>query len=399
MPQKKTLTMLCFFDASKEGYPGAAYSYTDELMDAVVRFNNTDPEFRVEIKTKTFENDAERDRLLIELATSDGIDLIDTSLLPENAIGSEMFVDMLPYIDADGELDRGDFIQPLLKAMMRNGALYEYTDKFTLLTLLTQQGIFTGRAAWTTEYIQALVDGRADLDCISRERMSEGFILAATAEFIDRDTMTCSFDSAAFQNWLRFLNAQPEVIERYENQIVFHISTDLAGDAGFWARVMMDGEYAVAGFPDTEGTGSYFMKLNGVFGTDAPTLGCNTRVGILASGENHDGAWRFVRTLMTGERDASLTMGISVLKERFEKTLEAAVAAQPADSSMDGFNERDAQILREQVYNSQKLVSEDENLRAIIRSEAAAYFAGQRSVEEAAANIQNRVSLYLAEQT
>lgn len=402
VPEKHTLTMVCFGDSSDEmyQYQSTAYTYTSELMDAIVRFNNTDPEFKIEIKPVVYENEAERDRLLIELATSNEIDIVDTSLLPENAIKDGLFVDMLPYIDADEELSRDDFIQPLLNAMLKNGALYEYTDKFTLLTMITRRDIYTGHEAWTIDGIRELKTRTADLDCLSRERLLDSFILAATAEFVDWDEMTCSFDSTAFKNWLTFLKEQPSVIEKYENPLLFQISTDLAGDTGFWARTIMETDYAVAGFPEAAGTGSYFVKLNGPFDADAPSVGNNTRLGILASGQHHDGAWRFVRMLMTGESNANIMTGIPVLKERFERAVNATVTNQrDQQQNIDIFNESDAEILREQVYNTRKLVHKDETLRAIIQSEATAYFEGQKSVDEAAAQIQSRVSIYLAEQS
>ena len=402
VPEKHTLTMVCFGDSSDEmyQYQSTAYTYTSELMDAIVRFNNTDPEFKIEIKPVVYENEAERDRLLIELATSNEIDIVDTSLLPENAIKDGLLVDMLPYIDADEELSRDDFIQPLLNAMLKNGALYEYTDKFTLLTMITRRDIYTGHEAWTIDGIRELKTRTVDLDCLSRERLLDSFILAATAEFVDWDEMTCSFDSTAFKNWLTFLKEQPSVIEKYENPLLFQISTDLAGDAGFWARTIMETDYSVAGFPEAAGTGSYFVKLNGPFDADAPSVGNNTRLGILASGKHHDGAWRFVRMLMTGESNANIMTGIPVLKDRFERAVNATVTNQrDQQQNMDIFNESDAEILQEQVYNTRKLVHKDETLRAIIQSEATAYFEGQKSVDEAAAQIQSRVSIYLAEQS
>ncbi len=399
IPVKQTLTMVCFSDDSIDVEEGVRSStlYTEELMDAIIRFNNTDPEYKVEIKPVHFESEAERDRLLIEIATSKDIDLIDTSILPENAIKDGLLVDMLPYIDADTEISREDFIEPLLNAMLKKGGLYEYTDKFTLLTMMTREDCFPGREGWTVDGIRALMAQHAELDCLSRERLLEAFILAATAEFIDWETMSCSFDSPAFQSWLSFLKERTEHIERYENPLLFHISTDFAGVAGGWARQMMSTDYAVSGFPGTSGTGSYFVKLGGTF--DPDTRGSNTRLGILASGAHPDGAWRFVKTLMRGAKGERTIEGIPVFKERFEKALEAEMAKKhdvPADVVI--FGENDAQILREQVYNTTKIVHEDEALLQLIRAETAPYFAGQKTVEEVTRQIQTRVSIYLAEQ-
>lgn len=401
VPVKQTLTMACFSNDSIDVEEGVRSSnlYTEELMDAIIRFNNTDPEYKVEIKPVHYESKAERDRLLIEIATSKDIDLIDTSILPENAIKDGLLVDMLPYIDADTEISREDFIEPLLNAMMKRGGLYEYTDKFTLLTMFTREDCFPGREAWTVDGIRTLMVQHAELDCLSRERLLETFILAATAEFIDWETMSCSFDSLAFQSWLSFLKERPEHIERYESPLLFHVSADFVSEAGNWARTMMETDYAVSGFPNASGTGSYFVKLRGIFDEDAPTMGSNTRLGILASGAHPDGAWRFVKTLMLGAKGERSIEGIPIFKERFEKALEAEMAKKhDVGPGVVVFGESDAQVLREQVYGTTKLVHHDEVLLQLIRSETAPYFAGQKTLEETVQQIQTRVGIYLAEQ-
>ena len=62
------------------------------------------------------------------------------------------------------------------------------------------------------------------------------------------------------------------------------------------------------------------------------------------------------------------------------------------------FNADDAQRLREQVYGTTKLIRTDEQILQVIQSEINAYLDGQKTAEEAAKQIQSRLSLYLAEQ-
>lgn len=400
--EKQTLKLRYFYDSTL--YESIEHAYSDELMNAVIRFNNTDPEFRVEIEPTYYSSEADRDRLLIELATSEDVDLVETSFLPENALKEGLLVDMLSYIDADEEISRDDFIQPLLNSMLREGALYEYTDKFTILTTFTRAEWFPGRENWTIDTIQAIAE-QFDLTCLSRETMLERFILASTAEFIDWDAMTSSFDSPAFQNWLSFLKEQPQVIEQYDAPILFIPTDDFASYAGGTARHSMGGKpYVISGFPETDGTGSYFVKCSNLISSTF-VLGKNTRLGILASGKHQDGAWRFIRTLILGESEATLFMGIPVYKERFEKAIDALAIERIAErqAAVNGvpnmFNEEDAQMLRELVYHTTKLVHTDEALLNIIRSEAILYFEGQISVEEAVQQIQSRVGIYLAEQS
>jgi ABC-type glycerol-3-phosphate transport system substrate-binding protein len=294
-------------------------------------------------------------------------------------------------------ISREDFIPSLLSAMMKNGGLYEYTDKFTLLTMITKPELYSNHASWTTDEIQRLTE-EMNLDCECRESLLDNFVLAASGEFIDRDTMTCSFDSENYRAWLEFLKALPSSVEGYENPLVFRCIYDFAGDAGTWARTIIEGEYTVSGFPNTESTGSYFIKLNGFFDYDSPTIGDNTRVGILASSKAPEAAWRFVRTLMLKESDSTIAQGIPVIKSRFENALSNSISDEASERNTGVFTENDAQMMREQVYGTSKMVYDDDSLLRIIRSEAVMYFEGQKGLDDTVSQIQSRVSIYLAEQ-
>ena len=409
IPVKQPLRLGCFGYTGGEMYADAQangalpYSITMELLDTIVRFNNTDPQYKIEVVPITYANEQERDRVLIELATRSDLDLLDTSRLPDNALDSGLLANMLPMIDADETISREDFIEPLLKLMTQSGGLYEYTDKFTLLTMTTHADLFPGRDQWTVENIEVLIDAHPEMDALwhslDRELITTLFCWAATAEFIDRDTATCSFDSPAFVHWLELMKALPDGGQYSEEAKLMNICYDLASQAGHQEKYMMKGEYVVAGFPETQGTGSYFLKLGSSPNAWRGTMGENTRIGILAASGNQAGAWRFVRQLMEGAESASLIDGIPVFKASFERALTAQIS--------DDFDERfqisymteeNAEELRQQVYNTTKLVDTDEGMIRILRDEINRYFGGQVTAQEAAKAIQSRASIYVSEQ-
>ena len=406
VPVRKPLVLACFAEISDDtmAYRTREYDFTPAMMDVVLRFNNTDPEYKISLKPLTYTTEAERDRLLIDLATSDDVDLIDTSFLPDNALDAGFLTYMLPYIDQDSELSREDFIQPLFNAMIKDGGLYEYTEKFTMLTMSTHPELFPGREGWTVEYIEGLLAEHPDVDALwhslDRELVLCYFSYAATAEFIDWEDMSCSFDSPAFSHWLRLIKELPYSGEYNENAKLLNISHDYAMDAGFSCRYMAKGDYVVAGFPETEGSGSYFLRLGSPINELTRSMGGNTRLGIMASGHNKDGAWRVVRMLMTHSDGYGIDGGIPVYKDSFEKAVDLDVTdREDPRFGIAYYNADDAAHIREQVYGTEKLARYDEQVFAVIRSEAEAYFAGQKTAEEAAGQIQSRLSIYLAEQS
>lgn len=410
VPVKKVLTLACFGDTGAESYEyfqqaGAPpYSMSLKLRDSIIRFNNSDPEYRIEVKPLLYNNESERDRLLIELATSEDIDILDTSFLPDGALDAGLLADMLPMIDADETISREDFIPSLLQAMMKHGGLYEYTDKFTLVTLLARPELFPGRESWTVNQIEELIAQHPECaplwQSMNREMIVTVVSWAATAEFIDWESASCSFDSRAFQDWLRLLKKLLDDKSPQDEEKLMAFCYDFASDAGFSSRYPFQSDYAVAGFPSTEGTGSYLLKLGSSAGESRSTVGQNTRIGIMASSKHQEGAWRFVRTLMMSEseEDQSISFGIPASRERFERVIDSSLSNNGEFQGLAMFNADDAQRLREQVYGTTKLIHTDEQILLVMQSEINAFLDGQKSAEEAAKQIQSRLSLYLAEQ-
>lgn len=415
VPVKKTLTLGCFADATAEGYEYSETDYTcpEVLLDAIMRFNQTDPEYRIAIKPMVWHDEAERNKLMIQLATENEIDVLDTSLLPPGAVDRQLLVDLLPYIDADPDISREDFIPSLFSALTERGGLYEYTDKFTLLTILGAEHLGISREEWTPEKAIEVLTQEDGAPYMTQEQMIILFSWAATAEFMDRSSGTCCFDSPAFVGWLELMKRlpviSPEGASFFSPGCDWRISYDFASEAGYRPRMTFKDEAAVLGFPGSTGTGTYFMKLLPAEGTGHSgqlmlgdgmmwTSGCNTSLGVLASSENKDGAWRFVKTFMQGEDEPYLTDGIPVLRAGFERAVENSMQRQQSNvNDYESFNEKDAAVMRELVYGTDCMVIRDDAVMDTLKTEITAFLSGKESAEEAARLIQSKMSLYMSE--
>lgn len=403
--ERQTLRLLCFGNAGTDAYQYSltGYDYSGAMMDAVIRFNNTDPEYKVEIVSWVYEDEAERDRLLIELSRTEDIDLVDTSFLPEGAVDAGLFVDLLPYLDSDGELSREDFIQPLLNGMIYKGGLYQYTARFSMISMAVNEELFPGRENWTSQAVMDMSEEYGAMPGADREKLSSLFQQAATAEFIDWENMSCDFESPAFINWLELL-LKLATEEGGEGLHPLTIVSDMAGDAGPTLRKPygreQDFSFVVAGFPDTQGTGSYFIPMSREterFNISLSTRGQNASAGILASSPNKEAAWRFIRCLMLSG-GTGISEGIPPLKESFEDVLESSITYEAEeDYIVDFFRAEDADTLRQQVYGGSKLAHLDPALLDILDREFTAFLEGGSTARDCAGQIQSRVSLYLAE--
>ena len=417
IPKKDRLVLACFGDSSDDSTvnPFTSYVCTDALKDAIIRFNNSDPEYKIEIRPVVYNSEEERELMLIELINSGDVDLIDTSLLPEGEVDDGLLVDLLPYIDSETELSREDFIPSLLEAMMRDGGLYEYTDKFTLLTMTAPAGLLPEGEGWTAEKILELSNENPELLFpMSGDELLQCFMWAATGEFIDRDAGKCSFDTGAFASWLELLKTTYERdTGEYRGERLFAVWNDFVSGAGHSVEGSHGGSYAPLGFPEAEGSGSYFMELarpglNGGLGYYEAELnlrssGRNTSLGVMASSEKRDGAWRFMSSFMAGESEPYIYDGIPVKRDSFEKALENQLERslknkQEQKLPYDIFGEQDAEYLRQLVYSTDKMVINDPVLLELMSREINAFMGGKCSAQDCASQIQSRVSLYLAEQ-
>ncbi len=416
VPVKDTLTLACLGDTTSDGYPvnggyfgstNRTYVYSDTLMDAIFRFNNSDPDYRVEIKPYIYSSEEERTRLLIDLAANGEVDLIDTSLLPDGAADSSMLVDLLPYLDADAGISREDFIPGILSAMMRNGRLYEYIDRFDILTVTTRQSFAEG-GEWTAERMCRLAMQNPELRI---ENNAENLVLlfsrAATAEFMDTANAECRFTDPAFTEWLKLLKAlcTSDSPDWRTEEYTFYIDYDFPTHIGDNSRRFAGGEYSVVGFPNVE-NGSYLMRYGtptargygSIIADGMMTVGADTSIGIMASSQHRDGAWRFVKTYMSGAEDVDLLYGIPANKASFERAVTNALAREQDERDRyPRFTESDAEYIRSIAYNTTKCVVNSPEVMDTMRTVINAYLGGQYTEEAASAQLQSRLSIYLSE--
>lgn len=422
IPEKQTLILACLGDSSSFGYPvegenvfapsNKTYICSDSLMDAIIRFNNSDPEYKIAVRPYIYANDEERTRLLIELATGKGADILDTSLLPDGAADGSILVDMLPYLDADEDIGRDDFIPGIFADMTKNGGLYEYIERYNLITMTTRSGFAAG-GEWTVGRIQQILALYPELRVQNdTEKLCDYFSWAASAEFMDYDGASCYFTDGTFEEWLVLLRQLCQTdrdwdSDKYLGEYAIYIDTEFPCSIGNTSRRRAGGEYIPAGFPDSSGTGSYFMRFGPptAYGSwsfmpnGERSYSAVSSVGIMASSDKQYGAWRFIKTFMTCAENTALTKGIPAKKASFEQALENALAReQSASARYEEFGESDADHIRYLVYNTSECVSDSSNAAEIIRAALSAYIGGVYSAEDTASQLQSRMSIYLSEQ-
>ena len=172
------------------------------------------------------------------------------------------------------------------------------------------------------------------------------------------------------------------------------------------AQKMFGGDITFIGYPNEKKEGNY--------------ANFSTSYAIYSKSENKDAAWEFIRTFMTKEYQAKNILmygGTPTRKDVLEMQIKAATTTEeytdefgneisPVDSSygyddweteIGPASEKEIELFRELINNVTKTADYNEEIISIIEEETKAYFEGDKSVDEVADIIQNRVTTYVNE--
>lgn len=364
------------------------------MINAVLTFNATDPDYKIVLQSGD-ELQQMSDQERIAFITGEQPDIINLSLLPGVRLDSGLVTDLMPYLEADSELSREDFIQPVFEAMLDDGCLYSIQPSISVLSFASRASDFPGREEWTIDYVNQLIANRGENTPVyfwhrDRNYMLDMLCLMASAEYVDWETGQCSFDQGGFGQWLQFVKDTPYTDVHTQDAVLFEPCDGVYSFMAISGMFNTD-DIAYAGFPGTAGSGSYFIN----------SLYNESSFAVMASSQYKEQAWRFLKLILTDD-DSFARQGLSdipVLKKSFEATLEARINEDDSEKNYFYFPRAEADRIKDLVYSIDKIASRDEQLKQMISTEAQAYFLDQKSLEETVANIQSKVSIYVAEQS
>lgn len=364
--------------------------------------------------------------------------------------------DIWTLIDSDEDLSRDDLMTHFFDALCIDGKLYQVTDTFSISTVVGRSDVIGTATSWTLEEMMAAYDqlqegaslfGEMD----TRDSIFSTVISRNIGQFVDWTTGQCSFETQEFMDLLSLVKEFPEEFDysnydwssytseglrmRMRMQLLQQMYLYSFNDLQYY-NAMCEGQANFIGYPTTDGSGSSF-HIDG-------------SLAISASCQNMDAAWQFVRQFLTEEYQTTDYMyqfptnrhsfeayaqermtpqygdpdeyGISIedlaisqpaVTETTVETLSEGPEGESGDvelptgsyyfSNEDYVNyyhmtQEEYDLFMELYERINTVGNSNEGINDIIKQECEAFFAGQKTVEETAAIIQNRASLYVAEQ-
>ena len=356
-----------------------------ETVYAINNFNRTNDDYRIEIETY---DSAERLQLMMTTETPPDLIVFGSNLAgtaPSQKIyeAKGYLCDLTSFLDSDPELQRSDFQPNVLEAFgASSGAIYAMPTEIYAVTEYISAEYASSVTDWSIEnayeLMKSLPEDTCLIDCGYPELAIDFFLSYCVDRFVDVEACSCDFENQAFYDLLYLCRDDCGL----ETPIMNSVSLDGGISSYLQEGVSLIGDQAVfVGYPEAPGNGAALKSL--------------ARFSITASSTQQAGAWQFLRTLLLPEFQAQLGghgMFFSPRKDIFEERMTVEQEHFPEISP------EEYKAAAELIQGAAYCADNESPAISIVKEEAAAFFAGDKSAEEVAKIVQNRVSIYLAEQ-
>ena len=450
-----------------------ACMYLDwNMRDAIVKFNRASNTHRIVVRDYSEYNtdddyNAGIQKLNTEMLSGKLPDMIDinTYSMPVEQYAAKGFLtDLYELIDADADLSRESFVQPVIKALeSADGKLYQLPNTFAVSTAIALDKVAGDYDTWNLASVKdamtKLQDGASVFDVYrTKTDILQTCISRNIDAFVDWENGGAHFDSDEFKALLEFANQFPETYD-WEN------ATDEENDSAqnrmnAGKQLMTDmyvssfedmlyqltgynGGVKFVGYPSEDGTSNHTFQIDG-------------SIAISSTCADKTAAWNFMKQFLTEDYQSGYNVwnfpinqkafdqkmkdamteeyqtdeNGNVVKDEngnpiripkmtyyttdagggvaFAATTETAASTvviggsgvnEDGSISIYAMSQEQADQILDLINATTAVYGYDESILNIISDEAAAYFAGEKSLDDTANMIQSRVNLYVAEQS
>ena len=450
--EKKVLTLGCFY-----------IDWT--IRSQIAEFNKTNEDYTIYATSYSESNDtsdytAALTKFNNEILAGNVPDiLLISSGMPYNSYASKgLFADLYEFMDKDDVYNRDAFMPNVLKAMEKDGKLYEITPSFTVQTYAAKKSLVGDATSLTMDQanqILATMPEGATLTNDSQTMTSSQFLSTAItfSNFVDYANATCNFDSPEFKAILETAKKYPAEIDYdalYNDNPNYWMEQETACREN---RALLYSVYFNDFSTYTNTRDAYIgedisfvgFPGSGAANATGSVISTGSEIAVSSKSKYKDGAWEFIKLVLdnaVGEQDSgnygvaitsdasvaeaadeavkritSQYYGLPVVKSQLQALGQQATIPQTytdtdgtvkqvdntyyvgnTEVKVNLITQDEVNMLIDYFSTVDTIARYDESLTDIINEEANNYFKGTKSVDETASLIQSRASIYLSEQ-
>ncbi|MCR5600696.1 MAG: extracellular solute-binding protein [Ruminococcus sp.] len=378
--------------------------------------------------------DDEYNKLKLDIISGNAPDMFMLSHSDAELLGKKgVLLDLYTLMDKDKEINRSTVMPNILRALENSsGKLCSIVPNFTVSTYAAKEKL-VDHENWTLQEMIDLFDTKNaehSYDTLSKQEMFD-IMLNADSKLVDIEKSKCHFNTPEFVELLKFCNRFVDEVE-YADKSNMNAFNEYWQDRSKWLAdekvliapvhlsCMCDLVYEkydfggddikLVGFPTTNGKGGK-LELNYEF-------------SISADSDAKEGAWEFIKMIMkestldetydpSGKGD--LMGGYSVINEIFDKQLSTMSSVKRMDENGNMIEETSFEsqgrilhvLTNSELADLKRYILScdtisdtlDADAFSVCREESEAYFHGEKSAEEAAEMMQNRISILVSEKS
>ncbi len=403
-PVVKLRLALSYFDHHSSDY---------SIYSLAAKFNRENPDVCIELVDytvySTFEDElAGTAALAADMLAGDCPDIFMLEGINYHSWAKRgMLLGLNAFLDGEDGVDRASLFDNWLRALETNGDLYCLPTGFVVHTTAVSDSCLAGRESLGFEDVEAIMSENPRLEYAvglntARDKYFETALSFCASKLMDWDSGSCSFTDGLFEAILEQAAKQPEVavtgegtqfgyVWDYNEQQMLAEGRQLlyTANAGLsYLRIFCDAlgeDFTFCGFPGSGSPGA------------AEPVGL---LGVSASTEHPKECWAFMKMLLTESysiADAS-TARRSLAEAEVDSYLERLAGWREGGYDLTADMVEITQRGLELYDETSVLYGMDAGALEIVKDAASAYFAGAKSAADTAAEVQGRVSNYMAEQ-
>ncbi|MBO4687146.1 MAG: extracellular solute-binding protein [Clostridiales bacterium] len=369
------------------------------------------------------------DQLTLDMLSGNGPDILVGFSGLSQFNSDTMLIDLNTLIDGDSSFSRSEYFDNVFRAFETNGKLYTIPVTFSVTGMAANTDYTNATGNLTFSDFDAMAGAIPQtmqmLSADSCEDLLRDWMPHLSSHFIDYENKTVNFESEEFKTLLEMVkkygeagrnaNSGDPMKDGYltpNDDIMLTqglIGTALVdfSDLQFYATIvqqMHNAGVTFSGVPSQNGIG---MSVKG-----------HLSMAITSTSADPELAWDFIRSLLSEDAQQTMSFNSNYLPvnrnaflencrreiESNENYLKELEEMSQIDSAKTGDLSRYTRLSDETTEDLSALISSvtqaeaiDTDILNIILEEAAGYFAGQRSVDDICANIQNRATTIMNE--
>lgn len=316
-----------------------ACMYLDwNMRDAIVKFNRSSNTHRIVVRDYSEYNTdddytAGIQKLNTEMLSGKLPDMIDinTYSMPIEQYAAKGFLtDLYELIDADPDMSRESFVQPVLKALeSADGKLYQLPQTFAVDTAIALDKVVGEYDTWNLAAVKdamtKLQDGATVFDVYrTKSDILSTCISRNIDAFVDWENGAAHFDSDEFKALLEFANSFPDTYDWENADEEDQDSAQNRMNAGkqlmssFYVSSLEDilyqltgynGKVKFVGYPSEDGTSNHAFQIDGA-------------IAISSTCADKTAAWNFMKQFLNEEYQSSYNIwSFSINQAAFDAKL------------------------------------------------------------------------------